>query len=217
MSASYLKYIVGTIAIVVIIFLTTQMSPLGPEKTKILDGGGGKIEDISYLPKGYLVIEAENAIKIEPPVMVSDKIKDASFGKSLYIGPEKVNENPKIEKYSRGYMGASHPGYAEYEFTAPASALYSVWVRVRWSNDCGDSIDLCFGDNFFATIQGNSSKYNPQWIWLKAGSNDFPVTKKLEKGKKYTFLICNREDDLYFDQILLIDSTSTFEPVGILK
>ncbi|MHC4871390.1 MAG: hypothetical protein ACYTFY_06060 [Planctomycetota bacterium] len=218
MKPNVIKYLAVAVIAVVIIYITTKSGTLGPESVKKLDSDtGGNVEDMNYLPEGYLVIEAESAQRIEPPVQLKDGLPGASSGKCLYIGPEKVNEKPETRKYKRGFLGAANPGYAEFSFTPPVTALYSLWIRVRWSDDCGDSLDICFADKFFATIQGNSAKYNPEWIWLKAGNADLPLSKKLEKGKEYRLLICNREDDLYFDQILLIDSASVIEPAGILE
>lgn len=218
MNSSLIKYAIVVAVFAAIILITTRTGPLGPETVKELeDNSGGDVEEINYLPEGYIVIEAENAEKIEPPVQLSSAVADASGGKCLYIGPEKVNEKKETRQYKRGFLGAAHPGYAKYSVSPPVTALYSLWIRVRWSNDCGDSLDICFGDKYFATIQGNSAKYNPEWIWLKAGDSSLPLSKKLKKGNKYNLVICNREDDLYFDQILLIDSSSSYEPAGILK
>lgn len=218
MKLTFIKYAAAVAVLAAIILVTTRTGPLGPETVKRLaDDTGGDVEEINYLPEGFILIEAENAEKIEPPVQLSNAVADASNGKCLYIGPEKVNEKAETRQYKRGFLGAANPGYARYSLSPPVTALYSLWIRVRWSDDCGDSLDICFGDKYFATVQGNSAKYNPEWIWLKAGDSSLPLSKKLKKGKKYHLVICNREDDLYFDQILLIDSSSAYEPAGILK
>lgn len=220
MDGKCIKYLVGLVLLGLIIFLSVNTGSLGPGAVDSDEDGarrdGGSVEEMDYLPEAYLVLNTRDASEVEPPFTIKEGMIGASGGKCFYIGPEKVNEKPETQQYKRGYLGAANPGYVKYRFKAPHTALYSVWVRVRWSDDCGDSLDICFGDNFFATIQGNSSKYDPKWIWLKAGSFDFPVTKKLEQGKEYTLMICNREDDLYFDQILLIDADAEFEPADIL-
>ncbi|MFH0910172.1 MAG: hypothetical protein V1918_01495 [Planctomycetota bacterium] len=170
---------------------------------------------LSPIPSVRILLEAEEAEEIESPVSIADDVPDASKGRCCYLGPEKVNEKPETAQYKKGYPGAEHPGYARLSFLAPETADYTVWVRVRWSDDCGDSLDVAVDDAFWGTVQGNASKYEPRWIWLRVGSPRMPLTRRFIKGTRHVLALCNREDDLYFDQVLLVDAGYDVDPVGI--
>lgn len=172
---------------------------------------------ISDTPRARILLEAEDVDEIELPVSIATGIEGASHGKCCYLGPEKVNEKKETAQYKKGYPEALYPGYASVSFKVPETAEYTAWVRVRWSDECGDSLDIALDGKFLGTVQGNSDKKNPRWIWLQLGTARIPLTARLEAGSTHTLTLANREDDLYFDQVLLLDKNQPVEPVGVEK
>lgn len=179
------------------------------------DGGGVVV--IKGEPRRQVLLEAEDAAEVIPPVSVVDNVEGASGGRACYLGPEKINESPEIADYAKGFPGALHPGYARLKFSVPRSGNYKVWVRARWSDDCGDSLDVAVNGNYLGTIMGNAGRGEPVWHWYSVGAGRNARSVHLEENKGHTISICNREDDLHFDQILIIDAESRLEPVGIIS
>jgi len=200
----------------VVLGLRARSSDGRPGDDAPAQGNGGSVVTVSSRPAAWIVLEAEDAEELEPPVRLAEGVEGASGGRCCYLGPEKVNERPETAQYTKGYAQAAHPGYARIRFGAPTTAVYVVWVRVRWSDDCGDSLDVVLDGTYLGTIQGNADKENPRWIWLRVGGPRDPVTRRLGQGTEHTVTLCNREDDLYFDQVLLVDADSPVEPVGIV-
>ncbi len=172
-------------------------------------------------PGPRILLEAEAAKVIAPPAVVrsgdSGPAATASNGKCVYIGPEKWNEkyrNGQVEgTYDKGHEEARHPGFARYTFEVAEGASYALWVRVFWVDDCGNSIDISVNGSRPGALTG--STYG-RWLWqsFRDVENE-RVTLALEAGKTYTLTILNREDDVYFDQILFVPADSPVDPVGI--
>jgi hypothetical protein len=186
-----------------------------PTKAPDPDAEGPAVRIIKPARAPRLVLEAEEADAVEPPVRIVADVEGASHGRAAYLGPEKVNESATIRQYNKGYDGASHPGFARWSFVPETSGNYRIWVRVRWSDDCGDSLDVAVDGTYRGTVQGNADKENPRWDWRPLGSDRAPVTVHLEAGRAHTLTLANREDDLHFDQVLLIGESSELVPVGI--
>jgi hypothetical protein len=219
--AKYQYIIIGIALLALIVAMMSSGSlgkkpndPAATEKNSNNKTSNVEFEDSH--PQNYAVLEAEDAIYIEPPVSVVTGIEGASKDKCCYIGPEKINEKKEVKKYKKGFASAYHPGFAKLKFRCENTANYCIWARVMWSDDCGDSLDIAVNGKFLGTVQGNSAKYSPKWIWLRAGGA-YPLSKRFEAGKDYTIELCNREDDLYFDQVLLLGADEKFQPSGILK
>lgn len=196
------------------------MGPLGtkdkePELPAADDGG--EIRILESGPAARILLEQEADARVEPPVRVVMDVPGASGGRCFYLGPEKVNELPETRQYQKGYPEATHPGFARWSFRSPQTANYRIWVRVRWSDDCGDSLDVAVNGAFIGTVQGNADPDEPRWIWLSLGSRNLPLTVHLPADKEHTLTLANREDDLHFDQVLLVEESSPFEPVGVQK
>jgi hypothetical protein len=209
------------VVVVAVVLVASHIGDKGEEETPTETvTPGGEVNIIQTEPAARIVLEAEAAAvdgAIEPPVQVREGVEGASGDACCYIGPEKVNETEEIRQYERGYPNAAAPGYARLAFTAPETGNYRVWLRVRWSDDCGDSLDVVVDGRFLGTVQGNADKDNPRWMWLPLGRAQAPITVHLEAGKEHALTLANREDDLWFDQILLVDAEAVVEPVGILE
>lgn len=212
-----MKQILGVIAGAAVLVVVFQfMGPLGvrnEEKPPADDGGEIEILDTSQGPR--VLLDDEDAAEAEPPVSIDMDVAGASGGRAFYLGPEKVNEQPETRQYRKGYPGAPHPGYARWRFETPQTANYRVWVRVRWSDDCGDSLDVAVNGRFLGTVQGNADKDNPRWMWLPVGTVDQPLTVHLPAETAHTLTLANREDDLHFDQVLLVEAGNAIQPVGV--
>lgn len=182
------------------------------------NGSGFKIVPGS---RGHrILLEAEGVTEIELPFSLAratgQVAAGASGGKCVYLGPEKVNEKPETRKFKRGHPQAKHPGFVRYKFTVPWTGKYALWLRAFWVDDCGDSVLISINDSAPQTISG--STYG-RWLWncFKTGTGE-PAWLQLEKGKTYTLTICNREDDLYLDQIMLRSGDRSWpDPLGIEK
>jgi len=167
-----------------------------------------------------VLLEAENFVEIAPPFSVPERTPAGASGKCLYVGPEKWNDNYqkgeiKVET-RKGHEAAQYPGYARYEFEVPSTGDYTLWVRAFWVDDCGDSIEVSINGAAPKRLGGST---HGMWTWNRLSlSEGGPVLLRLEAGKTHTLVICNREDDLYLDQILLRGADRHWpDPVGIEK
>ncbi len=165
-----------------------------------------------------LLLAATQPKELEPPVAVrsggEDVLAGAAGGSACYIGPEKVNGKPETAQYKKGHPLAVNPGFAAYEFSVPADDDYALWLRAYWVNDCGNSVSVSLDGSAPRTLSG--STYG-RWGWnlFRTGDGE-PARIHLTKGQTHRLTICNREDDLYFDQILLLGTDRTWpDPTGI--
>lgn len=159
----------------------------------------------AFLPR--IVIECEDAIKIEYPVTLvrepMDIASGASGGAMLRIGPEKINESEEILRCERGHSSAANPGYAILKLPVAKTGIYHLYVRAWWVDDCGNSVDVSIDGGEPATVTGTVFK---QWRWNPMKDNSGrPIKLHLNQGES-TLTLLNREDDLYLDQILLVDA-----------
>lgn len=203
----------------------TKKTP--PPATK-LSGKGGKFTVIKGKKGGRISIEAEDFVEIKAPFSLpkeDDPVAATASGKKcVYLGPEKVNETPELRKVSiiYGSLGAVHPGYLRYRFTATESGRYALWLRAFWVDDCGDSIAVTFRDlanpelTKAMPLQKISGTNYGRWTWnpLNTGEGT-PLWLTLKSGNSYELIFCNREDDLYLDQILLRKGDRQWpDPIG---
>lgn len=171
-----------------------------------------------------VILQAEDAKEVEAPAVVRSGdgpvLNGASGGKCVYIGPEKWNEkwkNKQVEGvYKKGHEEAEHPGYACYRFSVPATGDYVLWLRAFWVDKCANSVAISINGSSPALLP--DSNYG-RWVWTPFKNIEGELIKiRLEKGKTQSLTICNREDDVYFDQILLRDASEKWpEPTGIIK
>lgn len=180
----------------------------GPRFTMARETGGNRV-----------VIEAEAATKLEPPVRIVDAsvarpAGEASGGNCCVIGPEKANESETIQQYAKGHPSAKHPGFATYELEVPATDDYTLWLRAYWVDDCGDSVGISLAGEAPLTVAGT---VHGRWTWNRLGDGTGKALPlRLEAGRRYTLTVCNREDDLYWDQILLLGTDRAWPlPTGI--
>ncbi len=152
------------------------------------------------LSRYRILLEAESPAQIEAPAHVVEK-DGASAGKCVFIGPEKVNEKKETAQYTKGHPQAKHPGYARYTITPKTTGSYQLYVRAFWSDACGDSISISFNDVEPQMLAGST---HGRWSWnLLRDATGRAVPLHLNAGEPLTLTICNREDDVYVDQILL--------------
>jgi len=183
--------------------------------------GGSGFTVVRNQPLHRVLLEAEAADEIALPAVVASAVEGPAGGaskqKCCYIGPEKWNDRWKkgqVEgEFRKGHEEARNPGFVRLVFEVPATADYVLWLRAYWVDDCGNSVDISIDGSRPGGLTG--STYG-KWLWqpLRSIEND-AVRLHLEQGKKHTLVICNREDDLYFDQILLLDASQPTDPVVI--
>jgi hypothetical protein len=208
----YLAILFLLIGLVAIIYTSAEQE----HQYSPVTNAGGQVKIVPEEQYERILIEAESAVHVEPPMQIRDEVLGASNEKSCYIGPERVNEKPEVMKYTRGYDTAVHPGFASYRFFISTTGRYEVWLRTQWSDSCGNSIDIAIDGTLLATVQGPAGRL-PTWRWVKAGTKSIPVSRLFKAGSEHELRICNREDDLSIDQILLLLEEDPFEPSGILN
>lgn len=136
-----------------------------------------------------ICFEAESFKSIEAPmVLVTNGVEGASGTAYLAI-PEGAGNPPKVTA-----------GKASYAFEVPADGNYTLWARVWWPDECGNSFTVVM-DELPGVVFGEDATYKA-WHWVK-----YPVARttppfKLSKGK-HTITFHNREDGACIDQILL--------------
>ncbi|MCL2105031.1 MAG: hypothetical protein FWH21_08285 [Kiritimatiellaeota bacterium] len=146
-----------------------------------------------------LCFPATAAELVEAPMaMVTNVIAGAS-GPYLEI-PEGAGNPPKV-----------NAGKAAFSFEIPADAEYTLWARVHWDDECGNSFTVVIDDQP-GFLFGEDATYKV-WHWVK-----YPVSRtakpiSLSKGK-HTVTFHNREDGVCLDQVLL-SADKRFVPVDI--
>lgn len=178
-----------------------------------------------------IILEGESAQRFTTPFSPSAQEggtpAGASNEKSCYVGPEKWNEKWKSgqvkEECVKGHPSASTPGFARYEFDVKNEGNYEVWLRAYWVDDCGNSVTVIFGDPESDEYQSRplsvigGTTYG-SWTWNRLNNSELDAQKVRLKTGKNTLTICNREDDLYIDQILIRSADKKWpDPTGIAK
>jgi len=160
----------------------------------------------SMLAETRIVLEAEDAIDVQPPVLIID----ASL-------PQKTKPatGASGNKYIEIAQGAGKPseggeyGNAVLKFKIDNTGAYYIWARCFWQDGCGNSFIMQINEMRPFTF-GQDSTYGT-WHWVKAPKQIMPI--KLEKGE-HKLAIRNREDGIRIDQFIITDDPR-FIPVDI--
>ena len=144
---------------------------------------------------GFLLVEAEDATKIEKPFI----LKTATFG----------NEKATFLEIPQGDIPSEEKGNikgaATYSITVPHDGEYTLWVRRRWLDGCGNSIWFVFPDMPPCIVgeDGTYIKDKAGWHWSRYGKGGGIV--KLKKGT-ITLSVKPREDGIWLDKFLLVEA-----------
>ncbi|MCK6474518.1 MAG: hypothetical protein L6R28_22600 [Planctomycetes bacterium] len=142
------------------------------------------------LPANAVILQAAQAEIVAPFVVSNDPT--AAGGKALAL--------------PQGTETKEHTGRAKLAFEVKTEGVYRTWARVRWTDDCGNSLDWCFDGAEPRTI-GNDKAFEA-WHWI-AGE-----PRKLAPGPHALTLI-EREDGVAVDQILFT-TDEAYVPEGAL-
>jgi len=126
--------------------------------------------------------EAEHANSADYPFVI-DSPPGASGGLALAV--------PQGAGDALAFRG--RPGAALYKVPLPAAGTYALWLRVWWSDGCGNSVVVRMGQEPPVDAVDNVFE---RWHWVRAGSWALPagvVEIRLQ----------DREDGVYIDQLLL--------------
>jgi len=146
-----------------------------------------------------ICFEAETAEKIEAPVvLVTNGIEGAS-GAYLEI-PEGAGNPPKVTD-----------GKAVFSFEVPDEGVFTLWCRVWWDGECGNSFTARM-DDLPAFLFGEDATYKA-WHWVKYPLARTAAPLRLAKGR-HSLVFLNREDGVRLDQVLL-SADRRFVPVDI--
>ncbi|HON46196.1 MAG: hypothetical protein KBI41_08615 [Kiritimatiellae bacterium] len=146
-----------------------------------------------------ICFEAESATAVEAPMVVVSNGVEGASGAYLEI-PEGAGNPPKVEA-----------GKAVFTVDVPEDGAFTLWCRVWWEDECGNSFTVKIDDQP-AFLFGEDATYKT-WHWVK-----YPVARttppiKLAKGS-HTLTFHNREDGVRLDQVLL-SADKRFVPVEI--
>lgn len=225
MNAGAKNILVAIAAVVVSIGLLMALKGKGPVPDNSGENNGN---DVGFTTAGSLaraariLLEAESAQEVAAPMAITKDVtpitQGASSGKCCHIGPDKWNEtweSGQVEgEWRKGHPTAPYPGFARYTLTAPYPGDYEVWVRVFWVDDCGNSLFIAFNDD--ETLRPVESSTHGRWIWCPLrNTENRPARVRLNEGDN-VLTICNREDNVYIDQILIRDANADWpDPTGI--
>ena len=148
-----------------------------------------------------LCFPAVTAEMVEAPMAVVSNGLAGASGPYLEI-PEGAGNPPKVMT-----------GKAVYSVEIPADAEYTLWARVWWDGECGNSFTVAF-DDLPGFIFGEDATYKV-WHWVKYPMSRTAKPIRLTKGK-HTLTFNNREDGVCLDQILL-SADKRFVPVEVEK
>ena len=149
----------------------------------------------SHAPAATICFEAELADDMTFPFEIGERA-EASGGLALAV-PEGIGD-------SAAFGGA--PGQAVYHVLLPERRRYSIWLRVRWHDACGNSIALTAGDAKPIVVADSIMR---RWHWVKAGRPIMPAGWN-------RILLENREDGVAVDQIALAGRGLWTPPQGTL-
>jgi hypothetical protein len=152
--------------------------------------------------------EAESATRVDPPMQsvsaAEAPSRDAArfaalaSGKGFIAVPQGKGNPPKVEG-----------GEAELSFALDADGRQTLWARVWWFDECGNSLTMQIDDGPPFTF-GQDSTFK-RWHWVKAPDR----LKQLDlKAGPHTLIIRNREDGVRVDQVLF-SRDKRYVPVGI--
>lgn len=150
-----------------------------------------------------LVWEAEAATNLSGKAFKVMKLAQDPSGQvsgKKILGIDKIEKGQPIPKDS-----------VAYKIKIPADGTYYLWVRVRWSDGCGNSI--------MASISGVKADWkitgptygSMQWLTPMDAKN--PLALRLKKGTT-TVTIKSSESGIMMDQLLLI-ADKKYKPASI--
>jgi len=144
-----------------------------------------------------ICFEAESATAVEAPMVVVSNGVEGASGAYLEI-PEGAGNPPKVEA-----------GKAVFTVDVPEDGAFTLWCRVWWEDECGNSFTVKIDDQP-AFLFGEDATYKT-WHWVRSPPRLVPL--QLAAGPA-TLTLHNREDGVRIDQILLTTDRRRV-PVGI--
>lgn len=165
---------------------------------------------VTAFAKGRVAVEAESAVKIESPMVLVTKDKVPSGLKFI--------PGASADAYLAIPQGVGNPpdnpnGSATIEVDVPTDGNYTLWCRVWWDDECGNSFTVKIDDSP-PFLFGEDATFKT-WHWIR-----YPVARtakplSLTKGK-HTITFLNREDGVSLDQVIL-SADKRFVPVDCEK
>ena len=160
--------------------------------------------------KPRVTVEAEAAVEVSAPIVLvrkesppaNVKFAAGASGDAYLAIPQGVGNPPDNPN-----------GSATLKIDIPADDNYTLWCRVWWLDECGNSFTIKIDDET-PFLFGEDATFKT-WHWVR-----YPVARTakplyLTKGThQITFL--NREDGVCLDQVIL-SADKRFVPVGVEK
>ena len=165
-------------------------TPPAPTGGNAANAGEGLTIEYETLPS--ILFEAESGLVTAPVALYDDA--EASGGKYA-LAPE----GPEHKEISIG-------GGVTYAIATPESGEYVLWLRAKWSGDCGNSLGITLDGQDLGDV-GDAVHEKWHWVRLRRG-------KLTLAGGVHVLTITNREDGSAWDQVLLARDED-YRPAGI--
>jgi len=184
----------GTSLLVVILVVVSigckRETPPVPAGVNAASATEGLTIEYETLPS--ILFEAESGLVAAPVALYDDA--EVSGGKYA-LAPE----GPEHKEVSIG-------GAVTYAITTPESGEYVLWLRAKWSGDCGNSLGITLDGQDLGEV---GDAVHEKWHWVRL------IRKKLKlAGGAHTLTVANREDGSAWDQVLLTRDEN-YRPAGI--
>jgi len=147
---------------------------------------------ITYATAPRIVLEAEDGV-VTPPM---DVFEDSDCGGGKYV---LAPEGPNHEEISVG-------GDVTHRIQVDEAGEYMLWLRVRFSGACGNSLGLFLDGERLGTVEDALFE---RWHWLPLRGRRLPLS-----AGEHRLVIANREDGAACDQVLLTTDPD-YRPAGI--
>jgi hypothetical protein len=144
------------------------------------------------LPGDTIAVDLAEAARVEPPFMLT--ADGGAAGGLAVVLPKDVRT-------------AERTGRVRVPVRAPAGGEYAVWLRVRWRDECSNSISVQVGAEPERDV-GNDVVFGA-WHWVAAG------VFTLKEGEN-ALVLREREDGVALDQVLLTRDAA-FQPTGRIE
>lgn len=158
-----------------------------------------------------VVFEAEDALKLTPIIEIKKdsrrlrrKSEEYRSSGGLFL---EIPDHTPGKKENEG-------GSALYKIKVSRSAWYYIWVRVWWTDGCGNSLNYSI-DGSKPSKFGEDGTYKV-WHWQPIKPRGAYADKIRLKAGEHTLVLSHSEDGVRIDQIF-ITTDSKVVPQGILQ
>jgi len=171
------------------------------------------LQPVAGFAQARVTVEAESAEAVEAPMVVVSR--ESVPEDSKYVDGASGDSYLEIPQ-GRGNPPKNPNGRAVFTVEVPADGAYTLWCRVWWADECGNSFLVKINEDA-PFLFGENATYKA-WHWVR-----HPVARTAKpialKAGTNTISFLNREDGVRLDQVLLSADRRFVpverEPVGV--